>query len=176
MQQSFLIGLLLSPLAFAAGAIPDEPDEGVPTPEEVDAPQTGNPWEYLRTKYDADEDGIISLEEYGRPREFFDRLDRDANGSLEASDFDDGSRTRGSRRNRDRDSKGRSKRPVAPKVGAQAPDFKLPILVLPEPEEEGSSEPEARPETPTSEKPTSVTLSDFSRDERPVALIFGSYT
>jgi hypothetical protein len=54
--------------------------------------------------------------------------------------------------------RGRNRADTAPEVGDRAPDFDLPRLV------DGAPDPEDR-----------VRLSDF-RGERPVVLVFGSYT
>jgi hypothetical protein len=45
-------------------------------------------WEWLRTRYDKDGDGTITLEEFGGPREWFEALDKDRDGALTRADFD----------------------------------------------------------------------------------------
>ena len=47
-------------------------------------------WTFLVDKYDADADGAVSAEEYGRDTEKFARLDRDGDGALTAADFERG--------------------------------------------------------------------------------------
>jgi hypothetical protein len=45
-------------------------------------------WEWLARRFDADEDGIITAEEFAGPPELFERLDRDRNGELKREDCD----------------------------------------------------------------------------------------
>jgi hypothetical protein len=45
-------------------------------------------WKWLAARYDADHDGRITRQEFRGPAELFDRLDRDRDGVLTASDFD----------------------------------------------------------------------------------------
>ena len=103
-------------------------------------------WKYFADKYDRDGDGRITPEEYDRGAKKFDRLDRDDDGILSAGDWDSAS-GRFARR-------GERPRVVAPKAGDPAPDFHLPYVKQP-----GDTE----------------QLSSFA-GEKPVALIFGSYT
>ena len=158
-----------------------EQDGARPAPAEApDRESKGNPWEFLRRKYDADGDGRIAFTEYGRPREFFERLDRDGSGVLEASDFGQGGRGPQSPEAKRKFAKNR--RPDPPEVGVRAPDFTLPVLVLPKEEatatdateRAGGAQERAGASEP--EQPRTVTLSTFAETERPVALLFGSYT
>lgn len=57
-----------------------------PSPMTI-AEQTDSAWEYLRRRYDANEDGRIEPEEYDRAGGRFDRLDRNEDGVLTAEDF-----------------------------------------------------------------------------------------
>jgi hypothetical protein len=45
-------------------------------------------WEWLQSRFDADEDGGITAEEFRGPAEFFARLDRDRNRRVQPDDFD----------------------------------------------------------------------------------------
>jgi hypothetical protein len=45
-------------------------------------------WEWLKRRFDADKDGVITRKEFRGPAELFDRLDRDRDGVLTADDFD----------------------------------------------------------------------------------------
>jgi len=113
----------------------------------------------LLQQYDKDHDGRIQKAEYPRGDAAFRNLDRDGNGVIDATDFDP-ARAPPARP---------PARPPAPRVsppaagnraaklpqpGDLAPDFELPMLGM---------------------KGTTVKLSSF-RGDRPVALIFGSYT
>lgn len=49
--------------------------------------EVDSPWEYLKRKYDADEDGRVTQDEYDRERTQFDRLDRSGDGVITAEDF-----------------------------------------------------------------------------------------
>ena len=46
-----------------------------------------SPWEYLKNKYDADDDGRVTQDEYDREHTQFDRLDRSGDGVITAEDF-----------------------------------------------------------------------------------------
>jgi hypothetical protein len=45
-------------------------------------------WDWLARRFDANEDGSISAEEFTGPSELFERLDRDHDGELKIADFD----------------------------------------------------------------------------------------
>jgi hypothetical protein len=45
-------------------------------------------WDWLARRYDADEDGIVTAEEFSGPPELFERLDRDHSGELKREDCD----------------------------------------------------------------------------------------
>ncbi len=128
------------------------------------APTEGSVWDYLSAKYDKDGDDAISPSEYGRGKELFERLDVDRDGKITAEDSSPSGRggrrgfdpRRGRGADRPRKERGSRKNPkgeAARSVGSMAPDFEL--------------------EPPSGGHP--VRLSSF-RGDRPVALIFGSYT
>jgi hypothetical protein len=103
----------------------------------------------LLQQYDADHDGRITRAEYPRGDEAFKNLDRDKNGVLDAADF----ALPPTRPARD-GLPAAGKDAKTPKVGDEAPDFELPMLGM---------------------KGKTVKLSSL-RGDRPVALLFGSYT
>ena len=105
-------------------------------------------WKALASKHDADGDGRIDLSEYPRGAERFRALDRNGDGVLTSDDFRIARKRSPLERAKPRSA------PQAPLVGQMAPDFELP---------------DAKDEAKT------VRLSSF-RDQRPVALVFGSYT
>ncbi len=123
-------------------------------------------WEFLSKKYDSNQDGAITLEEYKRGTDTFQRLDTNGDGKLTAQDLENLKRERP-----------RMERGKVPAVGELAPDFKLhPLEPAPKAEElsrKQQAKKPARKETVTKPKP--IRLSDF-KDKKPVALIFGSYT
>ena len=45
-------------------------------------------WEWLISKYDANQDGVITQAEFEGPADSFERLDRDGDGDLKPDDFD----------------------------------------------------------------------------------------
>lgn len=148
-----LTGLLL----FAALGLPvmadDEPAAPANAPMDVER-EHDSAWSYLQAKYDADGDDAITPAEYDRSDEAFARLDRDGDGILAEQDFGQSGRLqRGARGER-------RERPQGTPEGEEAPDFTLRPLHL---------DPELKLEEQL------VTLSTF-RGDRPVALIFGSYT
>ena len=198
----------------------EEPKEDEET-EEVEEPTARSTWEYLADKYDADEDGKITPEEYGRDETHFKRLDVDSDGVISKAEIDErdrasrggrggrggggrfgggrGGRGEGGRRggrggrggDEDRPSRG-----VAPLEGSEAPGFELLILAerkstkketedadgedadadeTEEDKEQDASEGEEG-EAKEEEKEKKLKLSSFAEKERPVALIFGSYT
>lgn len=104
----------------------------------------------LLQQYDKNQNGKVEKAEYPRSVEAFTNLDRDQNGVIDAADFTVVP-PRGQRGARGREPEDAAK---LPKVGELAPDFELPMLGI---------------------KDKTVKLSSF-RGERPVALIFGSYT
>jgi hypothetical protein len=106
-------------------------------------------FKYLADKYDKNQDGKLSREEYDRSEENFARFDTNKDGVLSADDWSGGSpgrRRRGGQRNHNG--------APAPKVGDQAPDFTL---------------------THVDDQTKTVLLSSFV-GEKPVALLFGSCT
>ena len=115
-------------------------------PEDFD-PRTLAVWEFLRAKYDADGDGRVAPGEYARGEEAYFHLDADRDGAVTRDDFA-----------REFDGQPRTADGTfvygegGPEVGAAAPEFTLPDL-------------DGRPRA----------LSEFYR-ERPVVLVFGSYT
>ena len=52
------------------------------------------PWEFVRSKYDANEDGVVRSGEYPRGARAFGHLDRDADGKIDATDFESARRKR----------------------------------------------------------------------------------
>lgn len=50
--------------------------------------QVRHGWEWLRREKDRDGDGAVTLAEFGGPREWFEALDRDRDGTLTKDDFD----------------------------------------------------------------------------------------
>ncbi len=139
-----------------------------PAPKEIPPPppEPKTAWELLLQNYDLDSDGIISRQEYSHSDEHWSRLDQNEDGKLEESEIaalaQKGMRggRRGGRGKRDASSGQKGNTLVAPKEGALAPDFKLQILG------------ELDPKTKTLK---SAQLSKYI-GEKPVALIFGSYT
>jgi len=117
-------------------------------------------WHFLRARYDADEDGHIERAEYTRSADAFRRLDADGDGAVSAADFDP--RWDGVPRieaTADRRAQGRwiafedfVHGEGGPEVGDLAPLFRL---VATSGEE--------------------LELAAF-RDQKPVALVFGSFT
>ena len=108
-------------------------------------------WEYFAEKYDKDADGKLSKTEYDRGDARFARLDKNKDGVLTEDDW--GQRT--DRSNRGRSRRGGDRAPTeAPKAGEAAPDFELVSIKDPA---------------------KTITLSSF-KDNKPVALIFGSCT
>ena len=106
-------------------------------------------FKFLAQKYDANNDGELSQEEYDRSQENFKRFDTNKDGVLTAADWSAGNSGRGKRGGR-RNHGGGS----VPSVGEKAPDFMLSHI---------------------KDKEKQVRLSSFAGD-KPVALIFGSCT
>lgn len=117
-------------------------------------------WKILAEKYDKDRNGEISKEEYTRGGEKFTQLDRNEDGKLNEADFLGGRNRGGGRggRGTGRDG-GAGARSGVPEEGSDAPDFELAYA-----SKEG-----------TAKNGRKVRLSSFEGD-RPVALVFGSYT
>lgn len=148
----------LPPLATLSSAFQEErPD-----------PEPADPWEYYRDKYDEDGDGEISRKEYGRPREYFDQLDRNHDGVLTAADWK-------GKIGKDPKAK-RPKRAKELKVGQRAPKFELPILELEPAGEREDAQGKGKSDKQKSKQPKTIKLTDYAKNGRPVALIFGSYT
>lgn len=132
--------LLAAGFLWACAATP-----AAPAPE-FD-PRTLAVWEFVRAKYDADGDGVVQRNEYGRDERAFFHLDADRDGGVTRADFakswdgvprtEDGKFVHGE---------------GGPEVGDPAPEFALPDL-------------DGRVRT----------LAEL-RAERPVVLVFGSYT
>jgi len=118
-----------------------------PRPEPTFDARTLAVWDFLRAKYDADRDGVVARAEYARDERAFRHLDVDRDGRVTRADF--ASEWDGVPRTADGTfvyGEG------GPALGAPAPEFALPDL-------------EGRVHT----------LSEL-RAERPVVLVFGSYT
>src|SRR5262245_34834 len=117
-------------------------------------------WHFLRARYDSDQDGRIQPAEYQRSADAFRRLDADSDGVVSAADFDPS--WDGVPRIRARAGEEGSGGWISfadfvhgeggPEVGDAAPPFEL-----------------------TATNGATIELASF-RDERPVALVFGSYT
>ena len=107
-------------------------------------------FKFLADKYDKNNDGKLTREEYDRSEENFLRFDTNKDGELTADDWSGGT---GGRRRR---GGGRQKHDssVAPKVGDQAPDFLLAHV---------------------DDETKTIQLSSFA-GSKPVALLFGSCT
>ena len=194
------LGLAEDPVRTEEPAVDDETPADTPV-EEAKEPSARSTWEYLSEKYDADSDGKISPEEYGRDEAHFKRLDIDADGFIAKAEIEERDRSagggrggrggfgggrgaggaRGGRRGPRGEGEERPERAVAPLEGSEAPDFEL--LVLAEragkaKKETKKEEEKVEAETEGEEKaeaPKKLKLSSF-KEERPVALIFGSYT
>ena len=112
--------------------------------------QSAQVWEFLAEKYDKNMDGELTEDEYDRGADTLARLDRNNDGVLTKDDWDnsDGQRQRGG------GGRPGGRGGEAPQVGDLAPDFELPYV---------------------EETTETVRLSSFA-GEKPVALIFGSYT
>ena len=207
-------------LLFTSMAPVDDPvakDEEPKEDEEIEEPKARSTWEYLADKYDADEDGKITPEEYGRDETHFKRLDVDSDGVIAKAEIEErdrtsresrggrgggrfgggrggrGGRGEGGRRGPREDGEERSDRGVAPLEGSEAPDFDLLVLsekksAKEEGEEKDTEAKEAEEvkeqdaskgeegEAKEEEKEKKLKLSSFKEKERPVALVFGSYT
>jgi len=161
-------------LALCTLGAQDETKKQDTTPED----RAETVWEYLVLKYDADEDGRVSQKEYTRGEEHWKRLDKNADGFLEGSEFVSEGRRGGGRRGaggpgrRGPGGEGGAPRPEAPKVGEVAPDFEL--VVLP-PKKKDEVKKDDKAKTEATPKVELVKLSSF-KNKKPVALIFGSYT
>lgn len=117
-------------------------------------------WHFLGTRYDADHDGRIERAEYLRSSAAFQRLDADGDGVVSAADFDpswDG--VPRIEAGADGEAHGRwigfddfVHGEGGPEVGDPAPTFRL-----------------------SATSGEEIELASF-RDEKPVALVFGSYT
>lgn len=103
----------------------------------------------LLTQYDADKDGKVQRTEYPRGDRPFANLDRNQDGAIDAADFL-APPPKPAEVMRQR----RTDTARLPKVGDPAPDFELPMLGM---------------------KGATWKLSSL-RGDRPVALVFGSYT
>ncbi|MDA0666561.1 MAG: hypothetical protein O3A50_02140 [Planctomycetota bacterium] len=147
------------------------------TPVSVSPPTV---WELLQSKYDTDQDSKISSEEHGRGLGAFSNLDADGDGFITQTDLE--APTGGaSRRSQERENKMRNQRVAPPKVGELAPDFELRVLVHEEKAENSSKKASSQPRNVKAAKEKeevkakTILLSSFA-GEKPVALIFGSYT
>ena len=195
------LSVLLGSMVFAEDPVTkDDKTKDEPKTDEIVEPTARSTWEYLAEKYDADENGEITPEEYGRDELHFKRLDVDSDGIISKAEIDErdrssraerggrGGRFGGGRGGRRGGRGGRGageERPsvgTAPLEGSEAPDFEL--LVLAEKanakksadEKEDVTEEGAKEEKTVAEKKAKkLKLSSFKKD-RPVALVFGSYS
>jgi hypothetical protein len=137
---------LLPALLASCAGAPAQPE-----PPAEKAAESGPPvWVYLRSRYDADGDGRIQAAEYTRSPRGFANLDADHDGVVSAADFDpayDG-KPRGPWKSFSEFVYGEG----GPEVGDPAPPFRLPST--------------------TGE---TIDLTTF-RGQRPVVLVFGSFT
>jgi hypothetical protein len=144
---------VLASLALASACAGSPPLERSPG---EDAPA----WHFLRARYDADHDGRIERAEYTRSPQAFERLDADGDGRVSAADFDpDWDGVPRIAKAADQEGHGRwigfedfVHGEGGPEIGDPAPPFRLRTT--------GGEE---------------VELASF-RGEKPVALVFGSYT
>jgi len=172
--------MLLGSLGLGGSALADGRDSGRDQPDE----DYGQVWEYLLEKYDANDDGLITREEYGGDDLHWKRLDKDGNGKLEKAEGGVGVKFKSK--------KARKRIVEAPKPGSFAPKFELEIVTdvseIVSKEENDQNDPkknekdpkvsdsdEKRAKTKIRKKPKTVSLKSF-RGEKSVALIFGSYT
>ena len=94
MQRTMVTALTLTGLAvLATGQVPPA---SAPR-DDVDPDAVKTVWEYLAGRYDTNEDGKISKDEYKRGDAQFARLDRDGNGFIEEADTKQKRRRRGAR-------------------------------------------------------------------------------
>jgi len=200
------LAVVLASAGFAEDPVTkDDTAKDEPKADELVEPEAKSTWEFLADKYDADEDGKITPEEYGRDETHFKRLDIDSDGFIAKAEIDErdrsarserggrgggrfgggrGGRGGGGRRGPRGDGEERTARAAAPLEGSEAPDFDL--LVLSEKadakaeaedadEERAEEVTEEKGEDEEAEEEKKLKLSSFEKD-RPVALIFGSYT
>ncbi|MCA8974608.1 MAG: hypothetical protein KDC98_07790 [Planctomycetes bacterium] len=136
----------------------------------------------LLRKYDKNEDGKIDRAEYPRGDTAFGNLDRDGNGAIDEKDLDARpQRTPAGRRGQGRRGAGAGARrpvqPMLPRVGDPAPDFELPFhdAVKASAGDEDTEAAKGKEAKGSDAKAETVKLSSFAGN-KPVALIFGSYT
>ena len=87
MKQAAMVLCVLMLAAAACGAQGERRREG-----------ENDRWAFYSRKYDANRDGKVTADEYGRSKETFARLDQDGNGVLTKDDFAARRRGRGGRR------------------------------------------------------------------------------
>jgi len=196
------LAVVLASVGFAEDPVTkDDTAKDEPKTDEIVEPTARSTWDYLAEKYDADEDGEITPEEYGRDETHFKRLDVDSDGVISKTEIDErdrasraerggrggrggrfgGGRGAGGRRGPRGEGEEGTSRGVAPLEGSEAPDFEL--LVLSEKtsakdadaENEETTEEKGEGETVAEKKAKKLKLSSFEK-KRPVAMIFGSYT
>jgi hypothetical protein len=213
MKRARELGVLAMVFALGSLGIADDPvrtddsakgveeaaKDGETPAEAPKEPSARSTWEYLSEKYDADSDGKITPEEYGRDETHFKRLDIDGDGFIGKAEIEERDRSsrggrggrggagrgagggRGGRRGSQGGAGERPERAVAPLEGSEAPDFELLVLA----ERRGKAEKETKEKEVKTEveadgeekvkAPKKLKLSSFQA-KRPVALIFGSYT
>jgi hypothetical protein len=211
------LALLLTSMVFVDDPVAkDDAVKDEPKADVVEEPKARSTWEYLADKYDADEDGKITPEEYGRDETHFKRLDVDSDGVIAKAEIEErdrasrdsrggrgggrsggrggrGGRGEGGRRGPRGEGEERPDRGVAPLEGSEAPDFELLVLAEKKSAKEEGEEKDAEAkeaeevkeqdaskgeegEANEEEKEKKLKLSSFKEKERPVALVFGSYT
>ncbi len=77
------------------------------------SPEITTTWVYLKDRYDADGDGIVTAAEYDRREGQFDRWDRDESGTLTDADFERGQRGSGGSGRGNSMSMGKTRRTLA---------------------------------------------------------------
>ena len=116
-------------------------------PDESPADVATKAWDYIRERYDMDDDERVTREEYPRVDAGFERLDADEDGAITLPDFLERDKASWSLEMKEYVVAG-----GGPRVGDLAPDFKL-----------------------TSIAGEELDLASF-RGKKPVVLIFGSFT
>ena len=141
--------LIAATLLVSGCAAPVSPSDSTDADRLRIAQEADSTWEYLARLYDADSDGQIVRAEYPRSDTYWASLDTSADGVITQEEIE-------SRRPFWREAgRERPPAPAYPGVGELAPVFDLAVL----------DDPEGR----------SVRLDSF-RGNKPVALVFGSYT
>lgn len=158
-QLSMMAALLAPTVHLTARETPEKP----PSRAERGSARAMDPAERLKRMlehFDADEDGVLTKEEYKGDKERFRRMDANGDGKVDGKELEaikERMKKFGGRRPNGRGGRGGGSRERgednSPAVGKAAPDFTLKLLG----------------------QKAKVRLSEQCKD-KPVALIFGSYT